>query len=101
LSEKVSFQQVDLNVPLDFPAGYFDHIIGISVLQAVAHPNLHKETRPVAQSVIYGTVPPILSVKRHKIVQRFDSWFQHLVLIVSANQLARVESHKVIPGKVS
>jgi 2-polyprenyl-3-methyl-5-hydroxy-6-metoxy-1,4-benzoquinol methylase len=39
LSENVSFQQVDLNAPLDFPKGYFDQIISISVLQAVAHPD--------------------------------------------------------------
>ncbi len=39
LSENVSFQQADLNAPLDFPGGYFDQIISISVLQAVPHPD--------------------------------------------------------------
>jgi ubiquinone/menaquinone biosynthesis C-methylase UbiE len=39
LSENVSLQQVDLNAPLDFPEGYFDQIVSISVLQAVAHPD--------------------------------------------------------------
>lgn len=39
LATNVSFQRVDLNVPLNFPNDYFDHIISISVLQAVAQPN--------------------------------------------------------------
>jgi ubiquinone/menaquinone biosynthesis C-methylase UbiE len=39
LSKNVSLQRVDLNVPLNFPKDYFDHIISMSVLQAVVHPN--------------------------------------------------------------
>jgi ubiquinone/menaquinone biosynthesis C-methylase UbiE len=38
LSRLVSFQQADLNVPLEFPEAHFDHVISISVLQAVANP---------------------------------------------------------------
>lgn len=39
LSEYVSFQPADLNAPLHFPKASFDHVISISVLQAVASPN--------------------------------------------------------------
>jgi ubiquinone/menaquinone biosynthesis C-methylase UbiE len=38
LSGYISFQQADLNSPLEFPEARFDHIINISVLQAVADP---------------------------------------------------------------
>jgi SAM-dependent methyltransferase len=38
VSGRVSFQQADLNSPLKFPDGHFDHVISISVLQAVADP---------------------------------------------------------------
>ncbi len=34
----VSFEQADLDAPLAYPAGRFDHAISISVLQAVADP---------------------------------------------------------------
>jgi ubiquinone/menaquinone biosynthesis C-methylase UbiE len=37
LSQLVSFQPADLNVSLDFPEARFDHVISISVLQAVAN----------------------------------------------------------------
>jgi SAM-dependent methyltransferase len=39
LSEFVSFRQADLNAPLEFPRARFDHIINISVLQAVVDPD--------------------------------------------------------------
>jgi len=38
LSRRVSFQKADLNTPLEFPEARFDHLIGISVLHAVANP---------------------------------------------------------------
>lgn len=40
LCQQVSFQNADLNLPLEFPAVRFDHIVSISVLQAVADPIL-------------------------------------------------------------
>ena len=51
LSRLVSFQQADLNVPLEFPEARFDHIISISVLQAMADPlftlgELHRMLKP-------------------------------------------------------
>jgi ubiquinone/menaquinone biosynthesis C-methylase UbiE len=51
LSRLVSFQQADLNVPLEFREAHFDHIINISVLQAVADPlftlrELHRVLKP-------------------------------------------------------
>jgi ubiquinone/menaquinone biosynthesis C-methylase UbiE len=51
LSDYVSFQPADLNVPLRFPTAHFDHVICISVLQAVASPNftlgeLHRVLTP-------------------------------------------------------
>ncbi len=51
LSRLVSFQQADLNMPLKFHEARFDHIIGISVLQAVANPiftlsELHRVLKP-------------------------------------------------------
>ncbi len=51
LSQYVSFQTADLNAPLRFPTAHFDHVISISVLQAVASPNftlgeLHRVLRP-------------------------------------------------------
>jgi len=39
LSGFVSFRPADLDAPLDFPDGAFDHVLGISVLQAVADPS--------------------------------------------------------------
>jgi ubiquinone/menaquinone biosynthesis C-methylase UbiE len=38
LSRSISFQRADLNGPLEFPGARFDHVIHISVLQAVANP---------------------------------------------------------------
>ena len=38
LSGYISFQQADLNAPLEFPEAHFDHVINISVLQAIANP---------------------------------------------------------------
>jgi ubiquinone/menaquinone biosynthesis C-methylase UbiE len=38
LAGNISFQQVDLNRRLHFPDARFDHVINISVLQAVAEP---------------------------------------------------------------
>jgi ubiquinone/menaquinone biosynthesis C-methylase UbiE len=51
LSRLVSFQRVDLDTPLGFPEARFDHIISISVLQAVANPifalsELHRVLKP-------------------------------------------------------
>jgi ubiquinone/menaquinone biosynthesis C-methylase UbiE len=51
LARLVSFQQADLNMPLGFPKARFDHIISISVLQAVANPTftlgeLHRVLKP-------------------------------------------------------
>jgi SAM-dependent methyltransferase len=40
LLPQVSFQITDLNLPLEFPGARFDHIISISVLQAVTNPLL-------------------------------------------------------------
>ncbi|MEW6517184.1 MAG: class I SAM-dependent methyltransferase [candidate division FCPU426 bacterium] len=36
LSENVSFRRADLNYPLDFPQEYFDYVVSMSVMQAVA-----------------------------------------------------------------
>ena len=62
LSRLVSFQRADLNVPLEFPEARFDHIISISVLQAVADPlftlgELHRVLKPG------GTL--VLSLPKH------------------------------------
>jgi ubiquinone/menaquinone biosynthesis C-methylase UbiE len=38
LSRHATFQQADLNTPLEFDDARFDHLISISVLQAVADP---------------------------------------------------------------
>jgi ubiquinone/menaquinone biosynthesis C-methylase UbiE len=38
LSERVTFKRADLNTPLEFADARFDHLISISVLQAVANP---------------------------------------------------------------
>lgn len=38
LARRINLRQADLNCPLAFPDGYFDHVISISVLQAVADP---------------------------------------------------------------
>ena len=38
LSDRTHFQKADLNAPLKFPDGHFDHVISISVLQAVDDP---------------------------------------------------------------
>jgi ubiquinone/menaquinone biosynthesis C-methylase UbiE len=51
VSRLLSFQQADLNVPLEFPQARFDHIINISVLQAVIDPlftlgELHRMLKP-------------------------------------------------------
>jgi ubiquinone/menaquinone biosynthesis C-methylase UbiE len=51
VSRLLSFQQADLNVPLEFPQARFDHIISISVLQAVTDPlftlgELHRMLKP-------------------------------------------------------
>jgi SAM-dependent methyltransferase len=40
LLQRVSFQTADLNLPLEFPIARFDHIVSISVLQAVTNPIL-------------------------------------------------------------
>lgn len=37
-SGRVNLRQADLNRPLTFPDGYFDYIVSIGVLQAVADP---------------------------------------------------------------
>jgi ubiquinone/menaquinone biosynthesis C-methylase UbiE len=39
LSGCIAFRRADLNAPLEFRAAHFDHILNISVLQAVANPH--------------------------------------------------------------
>lgn len=51
LSENIAFRRENLNVPLNYPAGHFEHVISISVLQAVTNPNftlgeLHRILKP-------------------------------------------------------
>jgi SAM-dependent methyltransferase len=51
LAKRVHFRRADLNVPLAFPDKHFDHVVSISVLQAVANPTstlkeLHRVLKP-------------------------------------------------------
>jgi len=80
-AERVSFRQADLNAPLDFSAGAFDHVISMSVLQAVADPALtlcalHRVLKPGGTLVL--SLPrqdadlftmPLLDLARHRVRQ--------------------------------
>jgi ubiquinone/menaquinone biosynthesis C-methylase UbiE len=57
LLQRVSFQTADLNLPLEFPVARFDHIVSISVLQAVTNPiltlqELHRVLKPGGTLVV-------------------------------------------------
>jgi ubiquinone/menaquinone biosynthesis C-methylase UbiE len=98
VSKRVNFQKADLNNPLKFPNERFDHVIGISVLQAVADPaftlrELYRVLKPGGTLILSlprrdpaGSPRPASELIRHRL-RHLNGRTWGKVLLVAAKTL--------------